>query len=86
MISVPFMRIISLILFLLVQLIVIASDFIVIGGLVIILYFSDFNPIVFLLAILGLYRWFKEEGFFIGWKPPNIKQFFNNIYPIERTE
>ena len=73
------MKIINSILFVFVQFVVMASDIAVIGSLAFILYFFKFSIIALLMTVLGGCLFFKDNPF-MGWKPSNIKRFFNIIH------
>lgn len=73
------MKIINFALFMFVQFVVMASDLAIIGMLGYILCVFKFNIIALLMVILGGGLFFKDNPF-MGWRPSNIKRFFNIMY------
>jgi hypothetical protein len=59
------------------QLIVMASDLMIIAACTFCLYFYWYNPVAWIAAGIG-YRSWKKSGSFMFWKPRMVRRFFRN--------
>ena len=57
-----------------IQLTVMLSDVLTMGGVAVLFYIDPFNPLVLIISALAFWVWNKTGGF-MAWKPKNIKMF-----------